>query len=88
MSIKVVISPALYPYTNNQQVAEVNGSTVGQCLNHLVKKFPELKLFDKEGKLFDLFGIYVNGESTYPEGLEKLVKDGDELDILFIIGGG
>jgi molybdopterin converting factor small subunit len=77
-------------YTDGQQVVEVNGSTVGQCLDHLVKQFPSIKpyLFDKDGKLHSDIDIYANGRSIYPEELAKMVNDGDELDITFLIGGG
>jgi len=90
MSIKIEIPSYLQPYTNNMEVVEVNGSTVGGCLNHLVKQFPgiEKMLFAKNGKLFGYVAIYVNGEDAYPKELAKPVKDGDELDILYIIGGG
>ena len=90
MSIKIEIPSYLQPYTNNMEVVEVNGSTVGGCLNHLVKQFPgiEKMLFAKNGKLFGYVAIYVNGEDAYPEELAKPVKDGDELYILYIVGGG
>ena len=90
MGLKVNIHQSLYQFTNNQGIAEVNGSTVGQCLEHLVKQFPGIdkELFDKHGKLLNYVNIYVNGESTYPEELAKPVKDGDELSIIFIIAGG
>jgi molybdopterin converting factor small subunit len=90
MSIKVNINPGLYQYTNNQRIAEVNGNTVGQCLNHLVKQFPGIEkgLFDKNGKLLNYVDIYVNGESAYPEELAKPVKDGDELHIVVTLAGG
>jgi molybdopterin converting factor small subunit len=90
MSIKVNINPGLYQYTNNQRIAEVNGNTVGQCLNHLVKQFPGIEkgLFDKNGKLLNYVDIYVNGESAYPEELAKPVKDGDELHIVITVAGG
>ena len=90
MSVKVNINPILYQYTNNQRVAEVNGDTVGQCLDHLVKQFPgtEKALFDKSGKLLYYLDIYVNGESAYPEELAKPVKKGDELHIVITIAGG
>ncbi len=90
MGIKINISPLLYQYTNDQRIVEVNGDTVGQCLDHLVKQFPgiEKMLFDQNGKLRIYANIYVNKESAYREELAKPVKDGDELDILFIIGGG
>ena len=68
----------------------MNGSTVGQCLEQVVARFPELKqwLFEKDGKLNRLVEIYVNMESSYPEELAKPVKDGDELHIIIIISGG
>ena len=90
MSVKVHIHPFLSQHTNNQDVFEVNGSTVGQCLEQLVARFPELKpwLFEKDGKLNRLVEIYVNMESSYPEELAKPVKDGDELHIVIIIAGG
>ena len=90
MSVKINIHPFLSQHTNNQDVVEVNGSTVGQCLEQLVARFPELRqwLFEKNGKLNRLVEIYVNMESSYPEELAKPVKDGDELHIVIIISGG
>ena len=90
MSIKISIPSYMKSYTNNTEVVEVNGSTVGVCLNHLVKQFPGIKkrLFSRNGNLFEKIIISVNGESAYPEQLAKPVKDGDELNIVFIIDGG
>ena len=74
----------------NGRLVEVKGNTVGECLNNLVKEFPDAKkhFFSREGILFENISIYVNGENTYPEQLAKPVKDGDELNILVLIGGG
>ncbi|MFC1932815.1 MoaD/ThiS family protein [Chloroflexota bacterium] len=90
MSVKININPFLSHLTNDQDVVEVNGSTVGQCLEQLVARFPELRnwLFEKDGKLNRLVDIYVNLESSYPAELAKPVKDGDELHIIVIISGG
>ena len=90
MSIKININPLLFQYTNDQDVVEVNGDTVGQCLDYLVKQFPDIKqvLFGKDGKLLNYVDIYVNRESAYPEELAKPVQDGDELHIAFTIAGG
>jgi molybdopterin converting factor small subunit len=90
MSVKIKIHPFLSQHTNNQDIVEVNGRTVGQCLEQLVDQFPELRqwLFEKNGKLNRLVEIYVNMESSYPEELAKPVKDGDELHIIIIISGG
>ena len=90
MSIEVKISPFFNQYTKNQQVTEVKGSTVGECLDELVKQFPRLKevLYDKNGGLHHYFDVYVNEESSYPEELAKPVKDGDKLNIVMLVHGG
>ncbi len=90
MSVKIDMPSYLQPFTDNMALVEVSGSTVGLCLAHLVKQFPRIEkmLFAKDGKLFGYVGLYVNGEDTYPEELAKPVKDGDELNILYIISGG
>ena len=40
MSIKIHIPSYFQSYTNKMEVVEVNGSTVGECLNHVAKQFP------------------------------------------------
>lgn len=90
MSVRVNIHQTLRHLTNGQGKTEVNGNTVGECLNELVQQFPgmETRLFDKKGKLLSYVDIYVNLESSYPEELAKPVKDGDELSITLMIAGG
>ncbi|GAJ20888.1 unnamed protein product, partial [marine sediment metagenome] len=67
---------------DGQAIVEVNGDTVGQCLEQLAARFPRLKkrLFEKDSALSRILEIYVNGESIYPDELATTVKDGDELD--------
>ncbi len=90
MSIKIDIPSYLQPFSDNMEAVEADGSTVGQCLSHLVKRFPgmEKMLLAKDGKLLNYVSIYLNGEDAYPDELAKPVKDGDELYLLYIIGGG
>lgn len=88
MSIRMYIGPILASHTNNHRIVEVDGNTVGECLRQLVKQFPDLKLFDKDGKLLAYLEIYVNRETAYPEELDKQVKDGDEIAITHTITGG
>lgn len=87
MSIKVY-SPFLLQYTENKSALEVNGKTVRECLEDLVKQFPKLNLFDKKHKLIPYIEVSVNGEYCHPEALAKPVKDGDELRIFIILAGG
>ncbi len=90
MSVKVNIPSYLKPYTNDARVVGVNGSTLKECLDHLVEQFPSMKkmLFTKEDKLLDYVSIYVGGEFAYADELAQPVKDGDELHLLYILGGG
>ena len=77
-------------FVDDVKVLDVAGNTVGDCLNDLVKQFPQCgeMLFDKNGTLIGYIEVYVNGESTYPEELSKPVKDGDQLYILSVVAGG
>ena len=88
MSVKVNIHPFLGEYTNNQDAVEVNGSTVGECLEQLVAQFPGIReaLFGKDGNLLNCIDIFVNADNAYPEELAKPVKDGDKLYIVMIMG--
>ena len=90
MSVKINIRPGMQHLTGDREVVEVEGGTVGECLDHLVRLYPgtESELFDKDGKVLNYVDIYVNGKSSYPEELTKSVKGGDELYILRVISGG
>ena len=90
MSIKIDVPFYLQSYTSGMQVVEVNGNTVGECLNHLVKQFPGMKkmLLNQNGRLYSYVNIYINGRDAHPEELAKPVKDEDELRVLYIISGG
>ena len=90
MSIKVGISPSLQSFTNNMAVVEVNGSTIGECVNHLVKQFPSIEniLLVKNNKLFGPVGIYVNRERNITRELDKSVENGEELYMLSMVAGG
>ena len=90
MSIKINIPSYLQPFANTLETVEVNGSTVGECLNYLIKQFPDMDkmLLDKDGKLLSYVGVYINEEDAYPDEMAKPVKGGDNIQILYIVGGG
>ena len=90
MSITIKIDPILCRYTNNRDNAEVNGSTVGECLDDLVEQFPAIRnrLLDKDGKLSKYVAIFVNQASSDPEKLIEPVRDGDQIHIQTIVAGG
>jgi molybdopterin converting factor small subunit len=90
LSVKIKLHRSLAKLADGQATVEVNGNTVGQCLEQLAGRFPQLekKLFEKNGALSRILEIYVNGESIYPDELATPVKDGDELDTAVRISGG
>ena len=88
MSIKIKMSQILQQFTRNEDTVEISGSTVGECLDDLIRQFPDIKkwLFDKNGILVAL--IIINGETAYPKDLNRPVADGDELNLIRTVGGG
>jgi len=75
-------------FARNRRPVEVNGRTVRECLDDLIRKFPDSKkwLFDKNGEMQVL--VILNGEDIYQKDLERVVADGDELELVLIVGGG
>lgn len=90
MSIKVHIHKSHRQSAGGFSVVNVKGKTVGQCLDNLIKKHPDMKekLFDKKGNLLNVIEIYVNLESAYPNELAKKVSDGDEIYLTAKLAGG
>ncbi len=90
MSIKIGVSPSLQSLTNNMAVVEVNGSTIGECLAHLINMFPGIKnlVIIRSNKLFGPIGIYVNRDQNFTRELDKSVEDGEELYMLHTVTGG
>ena len=91
MSVKInIFYPHLQQFTHNQDVVEVDGKTVGECLGHLVTQFPgiETGIFDKQGQLLNYIYFFINGKATYPTDLAMPVNDGDELTIALLLAGG
>ena len=90
MSIKINIHRTHRQFTNGLDIVEVDGNTVGACLDNLVRQFPDMGkvLFNKKGKLVNVIEIYLNLKSAYPDELAKQVKDGDNIHITLMIAGG
>lgn len=88
MGIKIKLGEILRQFTENQDNVEVDGSTVGECLDNLTRQFPDIKkkLFDKNGIL--LVSILIDGETVYQKDLTRPVADGDKLHLILVVGGG
>jgi molybdopterin converting factor small subunit len=90
MSVKIHIHTTHRQITNGLEVVEVEGKTVGECLNQLIRQFPgmEKALFAKKDKLLNNVEVYLNNASAYPNELLKPVKDKDEIHLLVMLTGG
>jgi molybdopterin converting factor small subunit len=89
VSIQINLHRTHRRYTDGKEAIEVEGKNVGECLRDLVKKFPPLEkeIFVK-GKLNSLMEIYLNGETAYPNEMIKPVKDGDSINLVYMLSGG
>ncbi len=90
MAVKVHIHATHRRFTNGLDVVETEGNTVGECLGHLVKKFPEMEkaLFAQRKRLLNIVEVYVNHASAYPNELDKAVREGDEIHLVLMLAGG
>ncbi len=90
MSVRVNLHKTHRRYTDGLEAVNVEGKTVGECLQHLVDTYPGLEneIFEKKGKLKAVIEVYLNGESAYPDELKRSVRDGDEIHLTLILAGG
>ena len=90
MSVKVHIHATHRRFTDGQEVVEVEGNTVGECLNHLIRKFPgmEKAIFARKDRLHNIVEVYLNHASAHPNELVKSVRDGDEIHLIIMLAGG
>jgi len=90
MSVEVFVPQFLQHLTDNVKAIETDCDTVGECLDELIRRFPELKemLYDREGQLPDLLNVYINKKSAYPDGLTRPLNDGDTVHIAYTLVGG
>jgi len=91
MSIRINIPTPLRPFTDKQDVVEVNGATVGELLSDLTRRYEGLKkhLYAEDGRLRSFVNIYVNDEDIrYLQREQTPVKSGDTLSIIPSVAGG
>ncbi|HTA84802.1 MAG TPA: MoaD/ThiS family protein [Silvibacterium sp.] len=90
--MKIHIPTPLRVYTDKQDTVGVEASTVGQALDALTAKHPDLKkhLYSEEGKLRSFVNVYLNDEDIryLPEKEATKVNGNDALSIIPSIAGG
>jgi len=91
VSVKVnIFYPALRALIGHTDEVRLEGSTVGECLDNLVSRYPGARelLFDPNGRLLKHVYVYVNFESMFKADLNRPVTDKDELILAVLAIGG
>src|SRR5262245_26889072 len=91
MAVNILIPTALRNYAGGTDSLTVDAGTVGDALDALTNKYPELKkhLYNEQGQLRHFVNIYVNDEDIrYSEKHETPIKSGDSISIVPSIAGG
>ncbi len=91
MGITVRIASILQEHLRIPGIVEVDGSTVGECLDDLIRRYPELDRLIHQGDMLQVL-IGVNSEGAVPINSahtpERGLRSGDEIRILAILSGG
>ena len=88
---KILIPTALRQFTGQQDAVEVSGNTVGEVLQRLTAKFPDVRknLFNEQGKLRSFVNVYVNDEDVrYLDKDATKIAANDTVSIVPSIAGG
>jgi molybdopterin synthase sulfur carrier subunit len=91
MSVSVRIPTPLRKLTQNQELVDGQGDTIGDILDNLEKNYPGLKerVCDEQGSVRRFVNIFVNDEDIrFLQDTATVVKSGDEVSIVPAIAGG
>jgi molybdopterin synthase sulfur carrier subunit len=90
MSVKVMVPGSLKSWFDGADEVLCEGSTVGQCLDQLGRRFPGLKdrLLTPDKEIGAVI-VFLNGDNIRKRnGLGTPVSDGDEIGIVPLAAGG
>ena len=91
MPQKVRIPTPLRKLTNNEELIEVDATTIGGAITELQNRFPGIqeRLVDEKGEVRKFVNVYVNEEDIrFLQNQKTPLKDGDEISIIPAIAGG
>jgi sulfur-carrier protein len=91
MPTKVRIPTPLRKLTNNEELVEIDASTVGGAFTELQARYPGIgdRLLDENGAVRRFVNVYVNEEDIrFLQDQATPLKDGDEVSIIPAIAGG
>ncbi len=91
MAQTVIIPTPLRRFTNDTELVEVDGSTVGDVFGQLESRFPgiQARLCEESGDLRRFINVYVDGEDIrFLDRLNTKVNEKSEISIVPAIAGG
>ncbi len=91
MSVKIIIPAPLRQYAENRDSVKLSGQNIGELLNNLMQKFPNMKkhLFSEDGQIRNFVNVYVNDDDIrYLENNATQLKEGDVISIIPSVAGG
>jgi molybdopterin synthase sulfur carrier subunit len=86
----VDVPPPYRGPTGGQDRIQVDGTTVGDCLEAVGERFVGFReqIFDARGEVHRFVTLFVNGDEIERNALATPVSDTDEVGILAAIAGG
>ncbi|MEM7409739.1 MAG: MoaD/ThiS family protein [Myxococcota bacterium] len=86
----VKIPPPYQGPTEGRALVDVEGATVGACLEALCAQYPDFRqqLYDGQGAIHKFVTLFVNGDEIERSALDRSVEASDEIEILAAIAGG
>ena len=91
MKAKINIPTYIKDKTRGVTQAEVTGSNVQECIESLMRQYPNLEgeILDDRGRILLRWMVYINNESiNSSDELSHPVKEGDTIEFLPVIAGG
>ena len=91
MTIKIRIPKNLQKKTDGNALAVVQGSTVRECMDMLIRRYPDLRgeILDDRGMILLRWMIHLNDQSIRTaDASSHPVKEGDIIDLLPMVSGG
>ena len=91
MSIRIIIPAALRQYAENRDSVNLSGQNIGELLDNLMQKFPNMKkhLFSEDGQIRNFVNVYVNDDDIrYLENSQTQLKEVDVISLIPSVAGG
>jgi molybdopterin converting factor small subunit len=85
---KIKIAQILQQYTDDKEFVEVEGSSVRECLNDLIKKYPETKNYIFDVNNSPLVIVLNNGEIVLPRQMDDKLSANQSISLVPVVAGG